>query len=90
MLVDTGCRIDGYHSDLTRTYVLETPSEAFAEAWATSVEAQQAAVFEAACSGGFCGSVDDAARRALRKNALDPDYDLRRVYRTAPATDWVS
>lgn len=75
VLVDTGCRIDGYHSDLTRTYVLETPSEAFAEAWAIEREAQQA-VFEAAVPGASCGSVDDAARRVLRKHGLGPDYDL--------------
>jgi Xaa-Pro dipeptidase len=75
VLVDTGCRIDGYHSDLTRTYVLETPSAAFASAWAIEREAQQA-VFEAAMPGASCGSVDDAARRVLQKHGLGPDYSL--------------
>lgn len=75
VLVDTGCRIDGYHSDLTRTYVLDTPSEAFARAWAIEREAQQA-VFDAAALGAACGSVDDAARRVLLSHGLGPDYSL--------------
>jgi Xaa-Pro dipeptidase len=75
VLVDTGCRIDGYHSDLTRTYVLDTPSEAFARAWAIEREAQQA-VFDAAALGASCGSVDDAARRVMLSHGLGPDYSL--------------
>ncbi len=42
ILVDTGCRIDGYHSDLTRTYMLEEPSAEFSRIWAIEREAQQA------------------------------------------------
>lgn len=75
VLVDTGCRIDGYHSDLTRTYVMEQPSEEFGRAWAIEREAQQA-VFDAAKLGAQCGSLDDAARRILSKHGLGPDYSL--------------
>ncbi|MCJ9754560.1 Xaa-Pro peptidase family protein, partial [Neorhizobium sp. BETTINA12A] len=53
VLVDTGCRLDGYHSDLTRTYVLEEPAPEFARAWAIEREAEQA-VFDAARLGATC------------------------------------
>lgn len=75
VLVDTGCRLDGYHSDLTRTYVLEEPTREFSDAWAIEREAEQA-VFEAARLGATCGSLDDAARRVLAKHGLGPDYVL--------------
>jgi Xaa-Pro dipeptidase len=75
VLVDTGCQIDGYHSDLTRTYVLESGNREFEAAWAIEREAQQA-VFDAAKLGALCSSLDDAARRVLSKHALGPDYRL--------------
>jgi Xaa-Pro dipeptidase len=75
VLVDTGCRIDGYHSDLTRTYVLEEPTADFARAWAIEREAQQA-VFDSAKIGATCASLDDAARAALTRHGLGPDYAL--------------
>jgi Xaa-Pro dipeptidase len=75
VLVDTGCRIDGYHSDLTRTYVMDEPDREFASAWAIEREAQQA-VFDAAKPGAACGSLDDAARHVLLRHRLGPDYLL--------------
>lgn len=75
VLVDTGCRIDGYHSDLTRTYVMEEPSLEFARIWAIEREAQQA-VFDAARIGAYCSDLDDAARAVLTRHGLGPDYRL--------------
>ncbi|MBB3962797.1 M24 family metallopeptidase [Rhizobium metallidurans] len=75
ILVDTGCRIDGYHSDLTRTYVLDEPDADFARAWAIEREAQQA-VFDAARLGAACSSLDDAARAVMVRHGLGPDYAL--------------
>ncbi|AYG68882.1 MULTISPECIES: Xaa-Pro peptidase family protein [unclassified Rhizobium] len=75
ILVDTGARIDGYHSDLTRTYKLTAGDSAFEDAWAIEREAQQA-VFDAAKLGAACSSLDDAARAVLAKHALGPDYKL--------------
>ncbi|MEF0941140.1 M24 family metallopeptidase [Rhizobium sp. BR 362] len=75
VLVDTGCQIDGYHSDLTRTYVLESGNREFEAAWAIEREAQQA-VFDAAKLGAPCSSLDDTARRVLSKHTLGPDYRL--------------
>ncbi|MGV1791294.1 M24 family metallopeptidase [Rhizobium sp. A37_96] len=75
ILVDTGTRIDGYHSDLTRTYKLKSGDSAFEDAWAIEREAQQA-VFDAAKLGAACSSLDDAARAVLVKHSLGPDYKL--------------
>lgn len=75
ILVDTGCQIDGYHSDLTRTYVLDGGNREFEQAWQIERDAQQA-VFDAAKIGAPCSSLDDAARAVLAKHALGPDYSL--------------
>ncbi|EHS51632.1 peptidase M24 [Rhizobium sp. PDO1-076] len=75
ILVDTGCRLDGYHSDLTRTYVLDAPDADFARNWAIERAAQQA-VFDAANLGATCGSLDDAARALIASHGLGPDYQL--------------
>lgn len=75
VLVDTGCKIDGYHSDLTRTYVLEKPTDDFSRIWFIEREAQQA-VFDAAQLGASCASLDAAARQVLTRNGLGPDYNL--------------
>ncbi|NKN36102.1 aminopeptidase P family protein [Agrobacterium sp. a22-2] len=75
ILVDTGTRIDGYHSDLTRTYVLDEPEAGFARAWAIERTAQQA-VFDAAILGAPCHSLDDAARDVLGRHGVGPDYRL--------------
>ncbi|GGB13242.1 X-Pro dipeptidase [Brucella endophytica] len=75
VLVDTGFRVDGYHSDLTRTYVLDQPTPEFARIWAVEREAQQA-VFDAADIGVPCEALDDAARAVLVRHGLGPDYKL--------------
>lgn len=75
ILVDTGCRIDGYHSDLTRTYMLDGGDDEFERAWAIKREGQEA-VFEAAKLGASCESLDAAARNALAQHGLGPDYRL--------------
>ncbi|SSC68682.1 unnamed protein product [Ciceribacter selenitireducens ATCC BAA-1503] len=75
VLVDTGCRFDGYHSDLTRTYMLDEPTAEFARIWAIERAAQQA-VFDAAHLGAPCESLDAAARAVLVRHGLGPDYTL--------------
>lgn len=75
ILVDTGTRIDGYHSDLTRSYMLDRPDADYAKAWAVERAAQQA-VFDAAVLGAPCHRLDDAARAVLAAHGLGPDYRL--------------
>ncbi|MEH3160354.1 MAG: Xaa-Pro peptidase family protein [Sphingomonas taxi] len=75
VLVDTGCLVDGYHSDITRTYAF---GEVGAEVRATwDIEhAAQAAAFAAVRPGASCESVDAAARAVLEREGLGPDYRL--------------
>lgn len=75
ILVDTGCRLDGYHSDLTRTYTLDEPSPEVARMWSIERQAQQA-VFDAAKLGAACETLDGAARVVIERHGLGPDYRL--------------
>ncbi len=75
VLIDTGCTIEGYHSDITRTYVFGQASDEQRAMWALEREAQQAA-FDAVAPGVPCEAVDAAARRILERAGLGPDYKL--------------
>ncbi|MGE3929618.1 MAG: M24 family metallopeptidase [Hyphomonadaceae bacterium] len=75
VLIDTGTQLDGYNSDITRTYVFGEPSAEIRRVWDTE-KAAQAAAFEAARLGAPCESVDDAARAVLAGAGFGPDYRL--------------
>ena len=75
VLIDTGCAVDGYNSDITRTYAFGDPTRKFRDAWEAEKEAQ-AAAFEAARRGALCESVDAAARRSLERRGYGPLYRL--------------
>jgi len=75
VLIDTGCRVEGYHSDITRTYAFGRASDEERAIWALEKEAQ-AAAFAAAQPGVPCEAVDGAARAVLEKAGLGPDYRL--------------
>ncbi|WP_260928106.1 M24 family metallopeptidase [Novosphingobium sp. 9] len=75
VLVDTGCTVEGYHSDITRTYAFGNVSDEVRSIWNLEKEAQ-AAAFEAARPGEPCEAVDAAARRVLERAGLGPDYRL--------------
>jgi Xaa-Pro dipeptidase len=75
VLIDTGCTIQGYHSDITRTYAFGAVDDQARDIWALEKEAQQAA-FDAVVPGAPCESVDAAARAVLEQAGLGPDYRL--------------
>lgn len=75
VLIDTGCHVHGYTSDLTRSYVFGTPSARVREIWALEKQAQ-AAAFAAASLGAPCSTVDAAARVSLEAAGLGPGYAL--------------
>lgn len=75
VLIDTGCKVHSYLSDITRSYVFGTPSARQRDFWSKEKAAQQAA-FEAAIPGAPCSSVDAAARRSLEAAGLGPGYSL--------------
>ncbi|HEX8997180.1 MAG TPA: Xaa-Pro peptidase family protein [Ktedonobacterales bacterium] len=64
LLIDFGCRVDGYCSDLTRTFVIGEPDEKLREIYAIVRRAQDAAL-EALRSGARRGGAMDAAARAV-------------------------
>ncbi len=73
VLIDTGCQLQGYNSDITRTYVYGEPTERDREVW-NQEKASQAAGFNAARLGSACGTVDDAARGYLLNQGYGPGY----------------
>ncbi|MCH8686575.1 M24 family metallopeptidase [Pedomonas mirosovicensis] len=75
VLIDTGCTIEGYHSDITRTYVFGQANAEQRAMWELEKAAQQAA-FDAVKPGVPCEVVDYAARAVLEKAGLGPDYRL--------------
>jgi Xaa-Pro dipeptidase len=75
VLIDTGCKLHGYISDITRTYVYGPISARQRAVWNSEKKAQQAA-FDAAQLGVPCEAVDHAARRALEADGFGPGYKL--------------
>lgn len=73
VLIDTGCQLQGYNSDITRSYVYGEPTERDREVW-NHEKASQAEGFKAAQLGRQCGSVDDAARGYLIEQGYGPGY----------------
>jgi len=73
VLIDTGCQLHGYNSDITRSYVFGEPNERDREVW-DQEKAAQAVGFEAAQLGSPCGAVDQAARQYLEQQGYGPAY----------------
>jgi Xaa-Pro dipeptidase len=75
VLIDTGCQLEGYISDITRSYVYGEISDRQRQIWNLEKEAQ-AAAFAAAKIGQPCSAVDTAARKALEAQGLGPGYNI--------------
>ncbi|WP_262692915.1 M24 family metallopeptidase [Kordiimonas aestuarii] len=75
VLIDTGCDLLGYKSDITRTYVFGEASEKQRTVW-NHEKAAQVRAFEAARLGVRCGDVDIAARSLLESFGYGPGYDV--------------
>lgn len=75
VLMDCGCNVHGYQSDISRTFVFGEPTPRQREVWNQMHRGQQIA-FEAAKLGATCGSVDDAVREYYESLGYGPDYKL--------------
>jgi Xaa-Pro dipeptidase len=73
VLMDGGCAVEGYQSDITRTYVLGKASAKMKSVFELVLRAQSAAL-AAARPGTECGSVDAAARKVVTDAGYGPDY----------------
>jgi Xaa-Pro dipeptidase len=75
VMIDDGCAVDGYQSDVTRTVVFGQPTDRQRQIWDLEKKAQTAA-FRAARPGVACEAVDAAARKVITDAGFGPDYKV--------------
>jgi Xaa-Pro dipeptidase len=75
VLMDCGCNVHGYQSDISRTFVVGEPSKRQRDIWQT-VRTGQKIAFEQAQIGSAAGLVDDAVRKHYQAQGFGPDYKL--------------
>jgi Xaa-Pro dipeptidase len=77
IMIDDGCTVEGYQSDITRTFVLGKAPEKDRDEMRNVfdiVHRAQSAALAAARPGAECGSVDTAARKVITDAGYGPDY----------------
>ena len=75
VLIDDGCSVDGYQSDVTRTVIFGQPTQRQRDIWELERKAQDAAL-AAAKPGRTCESVDAAARKVITDYGFGPGYQV--------------
>ena len=73
IMVDDGCTVEGYQSDITRTFVLGKASDKMKKVF-DIVHRAQSAGLAAARPDVECGDVDAAARKVIVDAGFGPDY----------------
>src|ERR1700691_5299501 len=73
VMIDGGCSVEGYQSDITRTFVLGKAGDKQKQVFDIVYRAQSAAL-AAAKPGVETGSVDAAARQVITDAGYGPDY----------------
>jgi Xaa-Pro aminopeptidase len=77
VLMDCGCTLDGYNTDMTRVGVVGSPTEEIERVYSTVLKAVEAAV-ENIVPGMACGTADGIARRVI-DDAGYGDYFTHRL-----------
>jgi len=75
VLMDGGCGVEGYRSDISRTIAFGKPTPRQREIWELASRAK-AAAFARAGVGVPCEDVDAAARQVLVDYGFGPDYQV--------------
>lgn len=75
VLMDCGCTVHGYQSDISRTWVQGQASARERKVWETVKRGQEIAL-ETAKLGAPCGAVDRAVRAYYEKEGWGPGYKL--------------
>ncbi|RDV29103.1 aminopeptidase P family protein [Alteromonas aestuariivivens] len=75
ILMDCGCNVHGYQSDISRTFVFGEPSKKQHQVWKSVRKGQQIA-FEKAQIGVAAGQVDKAVRDYYQTLGYGPEYAL--------------
>jgi len=73
LLIDGGCKVEGYSSDISRTFVLGKPTDRMRQVFEIEYRAQTAAL-KAARPGVECQAVDAAAREVIADAGFGPGY----------------
>ena len=73
LLIDGGCKVEGYSSDLSRTFVLGKATQRMKDVFEVEHKAQTTAV-KTARPGLACEAVDAAARKVITDAGFGPDY----------------
>ena len=73
LLIDGGCKVEGYSSDISRTFVLGKATQRMKDVFEIEFKAQSAAL-AAAKPGVPCEAVDAAARKVIVDAGFGPDY----------------
>lgn len=73
LIMDDGCVVEGYTSDITRTFVLGTPTDKMRKVFNTVRDAQTAAL-KAARPGLTMSEVDRAARKVISDAGYGPGF----------------
>ena len=75
ILVDVGCTVHGYQSDISRTWVMGQPTAKQRKVWDTVKRGQELAL-KTAKPGTAVGAIDDAVRAYYEKEGWGPGYHL--------------
>jgi Xaa-Pro dipeptidase len=75
ILMDGGCDVEGYQSDITRTFVFGKPTQRQRDIWNLERKAQDAGL-AAAKVGVACEDVDAAARKVIIDAGFGPGYKV--------------
>lgn len=73
VLIDGGCGVEGYRSDVTRTIVFGEPSDKQRRVWDIVRKAQIEAI-KAVRPGTACGEIDRVARKVIEDAGYGPGY----------------
>ncbi len=73
ILIDGGCSVQDYHSDISRTFVLGKPTDKMRKVFDIELRAQTRAL-QAARPGAQCQAVDAAARKVIVDAGYGPGY----------------
>lgn len=74
VLMDCGCSVHGYQSDISRTWVVGTPNDQQRRVWDTVRRGQELAL-KTIEPGIAAGRVDDAVRAFYAREGFGPDYE---------------
>jgi Xaa-Pro dipeptidase len=75
ILMDCGCAVLGYQSDISRTWIYGEPSAKQRKVWSTVKQGQELAL-QTAKLGAPVGAIDDAVRGYYEKQGWGPGYHL--------------